>query len=212
MPPLTDSQLDWFSKKLKGNFAETICETHFNSLDYNVEKVGIESIAPTYVKRSNLYNTNFVQEQLNKTPDFLVSNANEAFFVEVKFRSTINNEDTDFYNESANLIKIYKSIILKPEYVNDITNEMSYDEIYGYIRSGNKLKENTKVIFYVLLPQKMRNCYVHLFLPQLITQHQYGWRNCKVNNIDTLFGIEGLKDRYENLIEPFLETIFENNK
>lgn len=197
MPPLTHSQLDWFSKKLKGNFAETICETHFNSLDYNVEKVGIESIAPTYVKRSNLYNTNFVQEQLNKTPDFLVSNATDAFFVEVKFRSTINNDDIDFYNESANLIKIYKSIILKPEYVNYITNEMSYDEIYGYIRSENKLKENTKVMFYVVLPQ-------------LIRQHQVGWRNCKVNNIDTLFGIEGLRDRYENLIEPFLETIFEN--
>lgn len=106
MPPLTSLQLDYFNKKLKDNFTETICETHFNSLNYNIEKVEIESITQTYVKRSNLYNTNFFQEQLNKTPDF--------------------------YNESANLIKIYKSIILKPEYVNDVTNEMSYDEIYRY--------------------------------------------------------------------------------
>lgn len=209
---LTPSQLNWFTKKLKGNFAETICETHFSCLNYNIEKIGIESIAPSYVKKSNLFNTNFVQEQLNKTPDFLVSNDTEAFFVEVKFRSTINNHDTDFYNESAELIKVYKSIILKPEYINDITDEMTYEEIYKFIRSGNKLRENTKIIFYVLLPQKIRNCYIHLFLPQLITKHQYGWRSCKVNNIDTLFGIEGLKNRYESLIEPFLETIFESNK
>lgn len=210
MPPLTSMQLNWFSKKLKGDFAEVVCETHFNSLDYNVEKVGIEAIAPTYVRKSHLYDNNFVQDQLNKTPDFLVSNERNAFFVEVKFRSTINNENTDFYNESANLIKIYKSIILKPEFINDINDFMGYDEVYDYLRRGDKLKENTKVIFYVVLPQKIRNSYVHLFLPQLIKQTQYGWRNCKVSNIDKLFEIDGLKDRYESLIEPFLESIFDN--
>ena len=110
-------------------------------------------------------------------------------------------EDASFATEET--IKIF--------FISDITD--TEDEILDlFSKKLKSLKENTKVIFYVLLPQKMRNCYVHLFLPQLITQHQYGWRNCKVNNIDTLFGIEGLKDRYENLIEPFLETIFENNK
>ena len=113
MDKLTGKQSNWFNQKLKGDFAEIVCENHFNSLDYNVEKVGIEAIAPIHTRKSQLYNNNFVQKQLNKTPDFIVSNETDAFFVEVKFRSTINNDDTDFYKESAELIKIYKSIILK---------------------------------------------------------------------------------------------------
>lgn len=209
---LTNKQLYWFNQKLKGDFAESVCETHFNSLDYHVEKVGVEAIAPIYVRKSHLYDNNFVQGQLNKTPDFLVSNDIDAFFIEVKFRSSINNDDTDFYTESAELIKRYKSIILKSEFVNDITDSMKYEQVYNYIRSGNKLKEDTKVIFYVVLPKKIRNCYVHLFLPQLITQQQYGWRKCNKSNIDKLFNIDGLKERYETLIEPFLEKIFDNRK
>lgn len=63
-----------------------------------------------------------------------------------------------------------------------------------FIRNGNKLRENIKIIFYVLLPQ-------------LIRKYQYSWRNCKVDNIDCLFGTEGLKNRYESLIESFSETI-----
>lgn len=208
---LTNKQLYWFNQKLKGDFAESVCETHFNSLDYHVEKVGVEAIAPIYVRKSHLYDNNFVQGQLNKTPDFLVSNDIDAFFIEVKFRSSIHNNDTDFYTESAELIKRYKSIVLKPEFVNDITDSMKYEQVYNYIRSGKKLKEDIQVIFYVVLPEKIRHSYVHLFLPQLITKKEYGWRSCKVKKLDTLFGIEGLKDRYETLIEPFLESVFNNS-
>lgn len=210
MPLLTQQQNNWFKQKLKGDFAEAICGTHFNSLGYHVEKIGIEAIAPIYTRKSNSYKQNFVQDQLNKTPDFLISNDSDAFFVEVKFRSIIKNKNTNFYEESAKLMSQYKNIILKPEFTNDINDSMKCKEVYGYIRLGNKLQEKTKVIFYVVLPQRIRGSYVHLFLPQLITTKAYGWRNCTHRDIDHLFGIEGLKERYETLIDPFLETIFDN--
>ena len=164
MTALTQQQENWFTQKLKGDFAEAVCETHFSSLGYHVEKVGIEAIAPMYVKRSNTYKQNFVRNQLNKTPDFLISNDTDAFFVEVKFRSTIENDTTDFYQQGAKLIVQYKDIILKPEFVNDIDDSMDYKEVHDYIRQEGKLQENTKVIFYVVLPQKIRDSYVHLFL------------------------------------------------
>lgn len=209
MAKLTNKQLYWFNQKLKGDFAEIVCENHFNSLDYNVEKVGIEAIAPIHVRKSQLYDNNFVQEQLNKTPDFIVSNETDAFFVEVKFRNNLTS-GKDFYKESADLIKRYKSILIKPEYLKLLDDKMKYKEVYDdFVRSGeNKFKENVKVIFYVIVPTKAYESYVHLFLPQLITKKEYGWRSFKYKTIDDEFGIDGLKERYETLIEPFLENIF----
>ena len=109
MPPLSDSRRGWFSNKLKGDFAENICNTHLSTLDYDVEKVGIENIAPKYAMNMSSFQTNFVVSQLNKTPDFVVSKRNDtAIFVEVKYNSTIDNSDQAFYDYGTALMIRYK--------------------------------------------------------------------------------------------------------
>lgn len=84
--------------KIFGHLGESVCETTFGMLGFDVEKTGIEKAAPfltSNLKRSSqkvsqTYGKELV-DTLRKTPDFIVSRVNnshitEAIYVEAKFR------------------------------------------------------------------------------------------------------------------------------
>lgn len=212
---LTDNALKWFKNKLSGNFAENICSVHFQSLNYSVEKTGIENIAPFYAKNLNFFQNNFVKNHLNKTPDFIVSkNQEDAIFVEVKFNSNLSDSSESFYKFGQDLILTYKHIIFKSKYLESIANQSFKDlELYDYInnQSENIFKDDVKVYFYVVVPHtKYFNSYVFLFMPNLITKNNFGWRSVANPKIDEQSGIKNFNENYKLLIEPFLNNIFNN--
>ncbi len=216
MSTLNDKNKKWLTNKLNGNFAENICAIHFESLGYAVEKIGIENIAPSYTKYSNFLKENFVKKHLNRTPDFIVSkNKEHAVFVEVKFNSIINDAKESFYDYGSKLLIRYKNIIFKSKYIDDITNNMSYQQLYNFILHKNQenvFKEDVKVYFYVVVPHtKYHRSYVFLFMPHtIITLKDYGWKSANYKKIDEISGINEFNSRYKELIEPFLENIFNN--
>ena len=73
-------------------------------------------------------------------------------------------------------------------------------------------KENVKVYFYVVVPHtKYYNSYVFLFMPHtIIPLNNYGWRSAKHSEIDKISGIDEFHLGYKEIIEPFLENIFNN--
>ena len=215
MSTLNDKNKQWLTNKLNGNFAENICAVHFQSLDYSVEKVGIENIAPTYAKNSNFFKDNFIKNHLNRTPDFIVSKGIEkAIFIEVKFNSTINDADESFYRYGSDLIIKYKNILFRSKFIDSVTENMPYQDLYKFIRENKEdvFKEDVKVYFYVVIPhKKYYNSYVFLFMPHtIIPLNNYGWRSSKHSEIDKISGIDEFHLRYKEIIEPFLENIFNN--
>ena len=215
MSTLNDKNKQWLTNKLNGNFAENICSVHFQSLDYSVEKVGIENIAPTYAKNSNFFKDNFIKNHLNRTPDFIVSKGTQkAIFVEVKFNSTINDADESFYRYGSDLIIKYKNILFRSKFIDSVTENMPYQDLYKFIRENKEdvFKEDVKVYFYVVIPhKKYYNSYVFLFMPHtIIPLNNYGWRSAKHSEIDKISGIDEFHLRYKEIIEPFLENIFNN--
>ena len=215
MSILNDKNKQWLTNKLNGNFAENICAVHFQSLDYSVEKVGIENIAPTYAKNSNFFQDNFIKNHLNRTPDFIVSKGSEkAIFVEVKFNSTINDAKESFYDYGSKLLIQYKNILFKSKFIDSVTENMPYQDLYKFIRENKEdvFKEDVKVYFYVVIPhKKYYNSYVFLFMPHtIIPLNNYGWRSAKHSEIDKISGIDEFHLGYKEIIEPFLENIFNN--
>ncbi len=214
MSTLNDKNKQWLTNKLNGNFAENICAVHFQSLDYSVEKVGIENIAPTYAKNSNFFQDNFIKNHLNRTPDFIVSKGIEkAIFIEVKFNSTINDAQESFYEYGSKLIIQYKNILFKSKFIDSVTENMTYQNLYKFINTQNEIvfKEDVKVYFYVVVPHtKYYNSYVFLFMPHSINTKNYGWRSANHIKIDEISGINEFHSRYNEIIKPFLENIFNN--
>lgn len=215
MNELNDKTKLWLTNKLNGNFAENVCSIHFESLGYAVEKIGIENIAPSYTKNSNFLKENFVKKHLNRTPDFIVSKDKEhAVFVEVKFNSTINDSQESFYDYGSKLIIRYKNIIFKSKFIDDITDDMSYQQLYNFIIHKNKdsvFKDDIKIYFYVVVPHsKYYDSYVFLFMPHTINPKNYGWRSANNIRIDEISGINEFSLRYKEIIKPFLENIFNN--
>lgn len=215
MSTIKDKNKQWLTNKLNGNFAENICAVHFQSLDYSVEKVGIENIAPTYAKNSNFFKDNFVKKHLNRTPDFIVSKRSEkAIFVEVKFNSTINDAQESFYDYGSKLLIQYKNILFKSKFIDSVTENMPYQDLYKFIRKNKEdvFKEDVKVYFYVVIPhKKYYNSYVFLFMPHtIIPLNNYSWRSAKHSEIDKISGIDEFHLGYKEIIEPFLENIFNN--
>ncbi len=215
MSTIKDKNKQWLTNKLNGNFAENICAVHFQSLDYSVEKVGIENIAPTYAKNSNFFKDNFIKNHLNRTPDFIVSKGTQkAIFVEVKFNSTINDADESFYRYGSDLIIKYKNILFRSKFIDSVTENMPYQDLYKFIRENKEdvFKEDVKVYFYVVIPhKKYYNSYVFLFMPHtIIPLNNYGWRSAKHSEIDKISGIDEFHLGYKEIIEPFLENIFNN--
>ena len=214
MSTIKDKNKQWLTNKLNGNFAENICAVHFQSLDYSVEKVGIENIAPTYAKNSNFFKDNFIKNHLNRTPDFIVSKGTQkAIFVEVKFNSTINDAQESFYDYGSKLIIQYKNILFKSKFIDNINENMTYQNLYKFIHTQNEavFKENVKVYFYVVVPHtKYYNSYVFLFMPHTINTTNYGWRSANHIKVDEISGIDEFHLGYKEIIEPFLENIFNN--
>ncbi len=213
MPPLSDENKRWFENKLKGDFAENICNIHFSSLNYNVEKIGIENIAPKYTMNLHSFNrNNYVRNQINKTPDFIISKQDkDALFVEVKYNSTIDNLDQSFYDYGKDLMLKYKSILFKNEFQERISDDITTDGLKNLIIHNDVFNINTKVFFYILVPHKRYyNSYVFLFIPSKIDNRNWGWRAASNTGVDNYSGITGFYDRYNLIIEPFLSTLFHN--
>lgn len=214
MSTIKDKNKQWLTNKLNGNFAENICAVHFQSLDYSVEKVGIENIAPTYAKNSNFFQDNFIKNHLNRTPDFIVSKGTQkAIFVEVKFNSTINDAQESFYDYGSKLLIQYKNILFKSKFIDSILDNMCWQDLYNFIHTQNEIvfKEDVKVYFYVVVPHtKYYNSYVFLFMPHTINTRNYGWRSANDIKVDKISGIDEFHLGYKKIIEPFLENIFNN--
>lgn len=82
-----------------------------------------------------------------------------------------------------------------------------------FIRENKEdvFKEDVKVYFYVVVPHtKYYNSYVFLFMPHTINIRNYGWRSANDIKVDEISGIDEFHSRYKEIIEPFLENIFNN--
>jgi hypothetical protein len=138
MNELSEEQNKWFKNKIKGDYAEGIFRQHFNSMNYQVEQIGVEKIAPLF---SSSYYYQFIKDSdssllikrnLQRLPDFLVSkefkdkdNKTESVDIkvfEVKFRKLINS------GKEVNSLE-YIQADLFWTYRNMIWNEMFYSEI-----------------------------------------------------------------------------------
>ena len=47
---IKQEKIFWHQNKIKGGFAEEVCKSHFQYLDFDVTPSGIEHIAPQYTK------------------------------------------------------------------------------------------------------------------------------------------------------------------
>jgi hypothetical protein len=117
--------------KIKGNFAENICQTHFESMGCDVSYIGVEHLSNHFAmmtdhKRKQVKN---LKDLFQKMPDFLITNTvrNDAALVEVKFNKNIKNEK-DLIEYSKVLHEKYKHIINLelPVYFYLVTNTKPY--------------------------------------------------------------------------------------
>jgi hypothetical protein len=97
----------------KGRIAENIVSSMFKEAGFKVIKYGYEYTVPQLANRNNLIKGKaaaFIRHQ----PDFIVVNKkNEAFFIEVKFRSKEIKPDKDIFNyPNCYVVLLTKSYIL----------------------------------------------------------------------------------------------------
>lgn len=103
--------------------------------------------------------------------------------------------------------KFYNTLF-KSKFIDSVTENMPYQDLYKFIREN---KEDVKVYFYVVVPHtKYYNSYVFLFMPHTINIRNYGWRSVNDIKVDEISGIDEFHSRYKEIIEPFLENIFNN--
>ena len=173
----------WTQNKIKGDIAESICKGHFELIDYNVDKIGIENIGHNYtnnfLKNNNqAFTDTLLKNNLNKMPDLLLSRVDgKSFMMEVKFRTNIS---------SFNLLQnefywTYRRMIYTGEYIKRLSSEIqekwSDDKLYEdiskrhlieeMIRKANKSDLRLPIYFYVVCRkhEKLQNdkhIYVHL--------------------------------------------------
>ena len=225
---------DWFSQKIKGDFAEIVCENHLRSIGYTVEKSGIESIAPVYSQKSlaSELKSNLIKNHLNKTPDFIVSKGDSAFFVEAKYDTTISKSEGNsqthqdaFYKYGAKLLKKYRNVLFKHDKIDIINDKMSREEVEKTIADELKkengdirevlLKGHVKVIFYVMVPHNdFYKSHISIFIPDTYNpaKKNLGWRSFQNDKVDKDSGIIGLQQGYIEIVEPFLNDVFKTKK
>lgn len=84
---------DFTKELIKGRIAETIFEQMFRgSGRFTILKFGYENTSPELAQYQHLLKNNKILDKVRHAPDFLLitQDKTEAYFIEVKFRSTIN--------------------------------------------------------------------------------------------------------------------------
>lgn len=90
--------MSWYKEKIKGDFAEAICKSHFSAIGYHVENTGVESAMETFARYSNLSSNksipaDMIMDNIRFTPDLLISrlyqNTLQSFYIEVKYRQKV---------------------------------------------------------------------------------------------------------------------------
>ncbi len=206
---------NWYKNKIKGGLAEEICMNHFQYLGFDVSRCGIEHVAPEYTKYANRIDakSNNVKKVLNKIPDLLVSNGDKAFLVEVKFSSTIKNND-DFYKYADKLLFDYRYMLFRCNDLGSIDDRDEFEKILRNLKDSelqDKLCED--FIFYVVLQNKDETykSYVHIFIPKNYKADRkkgLGWKNARSNPI----GVENFGKGYTKIVEPLLDELFTSRK
>jgi len=129
---------EWNQNKAVGNIAENIVEMMINSMpDWKCMKFGVETHIKD-IKDMVVGQTDPLNIKIRKMPDFVVFNerTGETFFIEVKYRSTLNKERY-FFKYLENYKEYWmgtKLIIVRPtkphfvcinlEEINDSMREM----------------------------------------------------------------------------------------
>lgn len=213
MNNISENQQIWYQNKIKGGLAEEICMSHFQYLGFDVSRCGIEHIAPEYTRYANRIDakSNNVRKVLNKTPDLLVSNSEKAFLVEVKFSSTIKNNN-DFYRYADQLLFDYRYMLFRCNDLGGINNQDEFQKALNDLKDSElqeKLCED--FIFYVVLQSKDSSfdSYVHIFMPKYYKVNKrsgYGWKNAKSNPIE----ISNFSRGYLEVVEPLLNELLKS--
>jgi hypothetical protein len=222
----------WYKNKILGDFAESICATHFDALGYHVEQTGVERFAQMLAKFSNQSTSQSVAAQtimstIHKTPDFLISrlfrNRLQSYMIEVKYRTKVSDMET-FENE---LLWQYKDVIWKPSILEQA--KFSQNEIASwYSNTQNlelikKIKANSQkhkhinlpIIFYLVVKNPKEN-QTHVYC-NLATFPKW-WnagdasfttlKNGTYKSTNELNPYQDFNDVYFNEIEPALEQVF----
>lgn len=154
----------WFSNRLRGDFAESLTMIHFSALGYRVERTGIEYIAPFYANlqsKGKQYgfsiNSQFATafNFISKYPDFIASRESinpktgyptiNSFLIEVKYRrhvdlSLLKTELKNTYKEHINLKHaIFVYLVCKT-----ITNE-------SHVTFKSNIRPNSFRVFFCYL-------------------------------------------------------------
>lgn len=222
----------WYKNKILGDFAESICESHFSALGYDVEHTGIEKSAQMLAKFSNQTNQQSVAAKsilkvLHKTPDLLISriygNQLQSYMVEVKYRKSVANMNI-FENE---LLWSYRSIIWNQNIYDNAGFSDDEKAIWGGDKIDHKLIEKVKfskmapkcinlhIIFYVVIknpPQNHRHVYCNLSTyPAWWNAGDERFANLKngtYKSNNRLHTYKDFNEVYFKEIEPALKLIF----
>ncbi len=211
-------KINWHKNKIKGGFAEEVCKSHFQYLNFDVTPSGIENIAPQYASYCNRIEekNNKIRKVLNKMPDLLVSNSSKAFLVEVKFRSDIKMPE-DFYLLGEELLYEYRYMLFRCNRLSSIENKKQFfKELKGLPKGTMEEELCENFIFYVVLsePDQYFNSYVHIFIPKnyKTTDNGKGWRNGKSEKINNILKIDNFSIGYHEIVKPLLDEFFNTHE
>ncbi|MEA3498465.1 MAG: hypothetical protein U9R16_05330 [Campylobacterota bacterium] len=222
----------WYKNKILGDFAESICESHFNALGYHVEYTGVEKFAQMLSKFSNestskSITAEIIMNTLHKTPDLLISriyeNELQSYMIEVKYRNKVD----DMVQLENQLLWNYRHIIwntnifkhtnfTQDEVKSWNSNEDSFDLIQKVKSCNTKHKcINLPIIFYLVVkhPEIGKN---HIYC-NLATFPRW-WnvgdkafdtvKNGTYNSNNNLNQYKNFNEVYFHEIEPALKQIF----
>jgi hypothetical protein len=190
----------WIMGQMKGGIAEFACRQHFSAIDYGVESIGIEHVAPHLIGLK--YATDralpsFARAELSALPDFMMSRRNP--FVQ---------EVTGAAPEGA-----LEMLLVEAKYRS--SREMAVLERELYRNDGYKklIDRGARIVFYAIVRQPLVNKKTiegHLFLNRSWNQ---GWASVGDINNDPLFqpirSNETFEEVYRRAIEPGLLSIWQ---
>ena len=130
---ISTNSKDFNVKKIKGDFAELICQHHFELMGCSVDKMGVEALSLSFAKlNSPKASVQALKQHIQKMPDFMVvlPNSVDASLVEVKYRKNIDNDEA-LRLFSLELHERYKDFIEghMPIYFYLVTNRVPYVHI-----------------------------------------------------------------------------------
>lgn len=232
--------MSWYKKKILGDVGESICINHFKAIGYDVESTGIENSLQSFVRNKNIANglavtSQKIYDKNRYSPDLLISrvdtnNQLESFFIEVKYRKSIN--DMNLFELELfwqyrkviwhdNIVNVFQndSNLWKEDW-NDIKNNESdlekAESLINAAKNTNAQYQNLPLIFYVIVATpSQHDGYIYLNLPVFS-----GWHNIETSNIfnstapafkmylSTNSTFTNFKDAYDNEIKLALNELF----